>query len=188
MEDDELYGVFQTIKELEQLKNITRTAWTQTGRKESTAEHSWRVALFILLIKESFPTLNSSKAITMALIHDLGEAYTGDISATLMPDTTEKLDQEQINLEKLLSQLNTRTKNELLDLINEYNAGTTLESKLVKALDKMETIIQHNQGDNPETFNYAFNLTYGKSLTEFSSILRRLRKLVDAETIERLSE
>ena len=34
------------IKEAERLKAVTRTAWTHDGRRESTAEHSWRPGLF----------------------------------------------------------------------------------------------------------------------------------------------
>ncbi|HBG76928.1 MAG TPA: phosphohydrolase, partial [Clostridiales bacterium] len=34
------------MEESEQLKSVLRTAWTSTGRRESTAEHSWRLALF----------------------------------------------------------------------------------------------------------------------------------------------
>ncbi|MCS7461730.1 HD domain-containing protein [Paenibacillus doosanensis] len=36
------------VKELGHLKDTTRTAWTQEGRRESVAEHSWRLALFSL--------------------------------------------------------------------------------------------------------------------------------------------
>ena len=39
-----LQSYLEFIKELELLKNITRTAWTSAGKKESTAEHSWRLA------------------------------------------------------------------------------------------------------------------------------------------------
>ena len=41
----------------------------------------------------------------------------------------------------------------------EYNEESTPEAKLIKALDKAETIIQHNQGKNPPDFDYEFNLS-----------------------------
>ena len=43
------------IKEAERLKAVTRTAWTHDGRRESTAEHSWRLALFAGLAAERLP-------------------------------------------------------------------------------------------------------------------------------------
>ena len=52
----------------------------------------------------------------------------------------------------------------------------------VKALDKAETIIQHNQGANPAGFDYAFNLTYGSEYFDDGALLSDLRLLLDEET------
>ena len=52
----------------------------------------------------------------------------------------------------------------------------------VVALDKAETIIQHNQGANPADFDYAFNLTYGSGYFRDDDLLRDLRRLLDDET------
>lgn len=69
------------IKVAEGLKSVTRTAWTSTGRRESTAEHSWRLVLLASVLLEEFPELDKQRVLLMALIHDMGEVYTGDISA-----------------------------------------------------------------------------------------------------------
>lgn len=42
---DRLKNYIQFINEAEQLKNVLRIAWTSEGKQESTAEHSWRLAL-----------------------------------------------------------------------------------------------------------------------------------------------
>ena len=89
-----LQSYLEFIKELELLKNITRTAWTSAGKKESTAEHSWRLALFTGIISQEFPELDGKKLLMMALVHDLGEIYDGDISAALLPDPDEKYKSE----------------------------------------------------------------------------------------------
>ena len=75
-----------------------------------------------------------------------------------------------------------RQKEELLALWREYNDNISAEAKLVKALDKAETILQHNQGKNPQSFDFNFNLTYGKSYFSSDPLLLRLRELLDAET------
>ena len=49
-----------------------------------------------------------------------------------------------------------------MDLWKEYNEAVSKEARLVKALDKAETIMQHNQGCNPAGFDYDFNLEYGQ--------------------------
>ena len=100
-----LQSYLEFIKELELLKNITRTAWTSAGKKESTAEHSWRLALFTGIISQEFPELDGKKLLMMALVHDLGEIYDGDISAALLPDPDEKYKSEAGSVSRLLSLL-----------------------------------------------------------------------------------
>lgn len=56
------------------------------------------------------------------------------------------------------------------------------ESRLVKALDKAETIIQHNIGKNPPNFDYAFNLQYGKPYFTEDALLEEIRSTLDEET------
>ena len=58
------------------------------------------------------------------------------------------------------------------------------ESRLVKALDKAETILLHNQGENPPGFDYAFHLDYGKRYFDDHPLLRQLR---DCRTLRPLS-
>ena len=63
----------------EKLKCNTRHCYTSTGRHESVAEHSWRLALMAMLLTPEFPHADMDKVIRICLIHDLGEAFTGDI-------------------------------------------------------------------------------------------------------------
>lgn len=185
----EMNGVITFIKELERLKETTRTARTINGNKESVADHSWRLALFAAVLEDYFPELNFTKVLEMCLIHDIGEAYEGDISAVLLvneKNQADKLIAEEKAMLRITQPLKETTKNKLLSLWQEYNNGETQESKLVKALDKMETIIQHNQGDNPEGFDYDFNLNYGKSYAAANPITMVLRELIDDETRQKI--
>jgi ABC-type sulfate/molybdate transport systems ATPase subunit len=59
----------------EKLKCNTRHCYTSSGRHESVAEHSWRIALMAMLLTEEFPEADMNKVIRMCLIHDLGEAF-----------------------------------------------------------------------------------------------------------------
>ena len=63
----------------ERLKDTTRHSYTTKGRHESVAEHSWRIALMAFFLRDEFPQADMDKVIRMCLIHDLGEAFTGDI-------------------------------------------------------------------------------------------------------------
>ena len=63
----------------EKLKDTPRHCTTSQRRTESVAEHSWRVSLMAFLLKEEFPDADMDKVVSMCLIHDLGECFTGDI-------------------------------------------------------------------------------------------------------------
>lgn len=170
------------IKELERLKTNIRTAWTSTGRQESIAEHSWRLTMFSMVLEEYFHEIDFNKVLRLSLIHDLGEAYEGDVSATIAVDPVMKLEKEEQALHRLIAQLSEKTQQTFMDLWWEYNRGETREARLVKALDKLETIVQHNQGANPTGFDYLFNLDYGKAYAQFDPIIQSLREIVDQET------
>ena len=175
------------IKEAELLKSVEREAWSATGRRESTAEHSWRLALMAGLFAPEFQA-DLGKTLMMCLIHDLGEVYMGDISAASNPDEEEKHRAEERDAWQVLSLLPDGQQDALMALWKEYNDNVTAEAKLVKALDKAETILQHSQGRNPSGFDYMFNLGYGKQYFTDNPILRSLRKLLDEETAARMKE
>lgn len=179
---DKLQKYICFIQEAEQLKSVLRTSWTSSGRQESTAEHTWRLTLLASLFLEEYPEFDSRKVLDMCLIHDMGELYGGDISAILNPDPKEKYQEEAEAVNRAFSLLPEYQKAKFLGLWEEYNANETGEARLVKALDKAETIIQHNQGKNPEDFNYQFNLTYGSEYFQYDPMLKELRKLIDDGT------
>ena len=87
------------LNKIEKLKCNTRHSWTSTGRQESVAEHSWRLAVMAMLCIDDYPELDINKVIKMCLIHDFGEAITGDIPAFLKTAQNE-LD-ENVAVEKL---------------------------------------------------------------------------------------
>ena len=176
--------VIRFIKEIENLKSVTRTAWTKTGRRESTAEHSWRLAMLLMVLREDFKDLDIDKAIKMSLVHDLGELYDGDISAKLQNDNDNKAEMEEKAMRRMLTTLPDGISEKIYDLWKEYNECCTKEAKLVKAMDKLETIVQHNQGDNPEDFDYEFNLQYGKQYFMDNEILEYMRYIIDEDTKE----
>ena len=59
---------------------------------------------------------------------------------------------------------------------------------LVDRCESLETLIQHNQGDNPPDFDYAFNLAYGRPYTREPALIAELRRMVDADTRARAAK
>ena len=187
MDKQELNGILKFLRNSEQLKNTYRSSYTSTGRTESVAEHTWRLCLMALVLERYFPEVNMSQVIKICIVHDLGEALHGDIPAPSQNDAAKKSETERSDLLELSDSLPQQLQEELVGLWDEYESASTPESKTAKALDKLETILQHNQGKNPEDFNYAFNLEYGKKYTADHPIVSSIRKLLDEET-SRLAE
>ena len=79
----EVHALLDVLHIAERLKDELRHCDTSKGRRESVAEHSWRIALMALFMQDEFPELDMNKVIRMCLIHDLGEAFTGDIPSFL---------------------------------------------------------------------------------------------------------
>ena len=188
MEREDIRRCVAFVQEAERLKSTLRTAWTAQGQQESTAEHSWRLALMAAAFLDSYPQLDGEKVLKLCLLHDIGELYEGDVSAALRPDAQQKQQRERRGAQRVFSLLPPQQQEAFTALWEEYEKGQTAEARLVRALDKAETILQHNQGKNPPDFDYAFNLTYGAQYFQADDTLRQLRALLDSETEKRLRE
>ena len=193
MRPTELAGVLDFLRAAERLKNVTRSAWTSEGRRESVAEHSWRLCLMALVLRPSFPEVDFARLLRICLVHDLGEAIGGDVPAPEQARSTAsglapKADAERRDLLQLLEPLPAAQREEIVELWDEYEAAATPEARLAKALDKLETILQHNQGRNPADFDYRFNLGYGRRFTADHPVIAEVRAVLDAETERRARE
>ena len=182
MTDQDLHGVLDFLRGAEQLKNTLRSGRTSNGRQESTAEHTWRLCLMILLFGHQYPDIDVLKLMKMCIIHDLGEAVNGDIPAVDQAGVGEKAGEERNDLVLLLRTLPSYLQEEILTLWDEYETASSHEAKLAKAFDKIETVLQHTQGKNPPDFDYGFNLDYGKVYTDYDELTSRLRRVIDADT------
>ena len=173
---------------IEKLKCNTRHSWTSSGRHESVAEHSWRLAVMAMLCTDEYPDLNINKVIKMCLIHDFGEAITGDIPAFLKTDKNEK--DEEKAIDSLLTLLPVDTKKELSELFEEMKSVNTDEARLWKSLDNIEALISHNEADISTwlTREYEENLTYGQTNSEWSFWTKELRKEVKQDSIDKISK
>lgn len=162
----------------EKLKCNTRHSWTSSGRHESVAEHSWRLSLMAYLLKDEFPDVDISKVIVMGLVHDLGEAVTGDIPAFVKTKDDEAVESDAV--EGLLAHLPAIQREELRQLFAEMDAKETTEAKLYKALDKLEALIQHNEADLSTwlPLEYGLQMTYGTEECMFSDYMKKLRDTV----------
>ena len=189
-----LAGILEFLRATERLKTTTRSAWTSDGQPESVAEHTWRLCLMALVVAPGFPDVDVGRLLKICVIHDLGEAIGGDVPAPEQVRRAEagisagKAAGERRDLLTLLEPLPATLRLEISALWDEYEEARTPEAKLAKALDKLETILQHTQGQNPPGFDYRFNLGYGRQHTEGPPLIAALRQVLDHETEQRALE
>ena len=188
MHPTEIAGILDFLRAAERLKIVTRTSWTSEGGRESVAQHTWRLSLMALLFADSYPDVDRARLLELCIVHDLGEAIGGDIPAIHQHPGTSKAAQERADLLTLLAPLPEQLREKITARWDEYEAAATAEAKLAKALDKLETILQHNQGKNPSDFDYRFNLGYARRFTEGDPLIERVRAILDEETERRATE
>jgi putative hydrolase of HD superfamily len=170
------------------LKDVLRSSHTSRGRPESTAEHTWRLCLWAVVFSDKLQNIDLAKLLKICVVHDLGEALSGDIPAVSRNPGTAKAIRERDDLESLTRPLSPTQRDEILSLWDEYENACSPEAALAKGLDKLETILQHNQGQNPPDFDYAFNLTYGLKHTSAHPLLAAVRSVLDDDTRARASQ
>ena len=183
MEPTQLLEILQVAA---RLKTTPRHCETAPGRAESVADHSWRIALMAMLLTPQFPEADMNKVLRMCLIHNLGEAFTGDIPTF---DKTEADVQKEDDLYAAwVDTLPPETKAEFSSLLAEMNALQTTEAKIYKALDKLEAVISHNESDISTwlPLEYDLQLTYGAENVAFSPFLKALKEENNRVTREKI--
>ena len=164
------------------LKTTYRHCTTQGDRQESVADHSWRLALMAMLLREeeAFRGLDMDKVVRMCLLHDLGEAFTGDVPA--FEKTEADTAEEKARYLRWAASFPSPQRGTWASLLEEMAARETGEAKLYKALDKLEALISHNESDVGTwlSLEHELQLTYGREDTDAFPWLQELRTVVDA--------
>lgn len=141
-----------------------------------------------LVLHEHFSDVELGRLLAMCVVHDLGEAIGGDVPAPeqarrLASDPhAKKAGAEREDLLTLVEPLSARSRDAIVSLWDEYESAVTPTARLAKAVDKLETILQHTQGENPPDFDYRFNLAYGQAFTRDHPVIIALREMLDHET------
>lgn len=170
------------------LKDVTRHCDTPGGRRESVAEHSWRLALLAMWLREDFPEADMDKVLRMCLIHDLGEAFTGDIPVFNKTEADEAREREL--LFAWVDSLPKGIGSEMQALYEEMLAMKSTEARIYKALDGMEALLAHNEAalSTWEPHEYELQRRYAVDRAAFSPILRELRQAILEETEKKIAE
>lgn len=134
------------ILEADKEKNILRqTHLNGNGRRENDAEHAWHMAMMIYLLKEyANETFDVTKAMMMALIHDIVEIDAGDTYAYDTQALKTQKEREERAAERIFGMLPDDQRDELRALFEEFEAGKSAEARFVKAMDNFQPLLLNN--------------------------------------------
>ena len=131
------------------LKELPRAGWKQKleiENVESVASHTLLMIVLVFFFSEKYGYSCRKKVrlIELALIHDLAESITGDITPeTMTKNRKRKLEDEAFG--KITEKISTKSlKKKYLELWHDYQTKESFESKCVHLLDKLEMVLQAN--------------------------------------------
>jgi len=183
-------GIASVFLEFVRLKQLYRQGWLNNGvphkKCESVADHSMGVALLAMLLADSyFPELDSTKIIRMALLHDFGEIYAGDITPDENVSLAEKHTRESESIHKVLETLDTSER--YLELWEEFEAGQSPEAKLVKEIDRLEMGLQahfYEQEERLDLSDFFQAVDKAVSLPELRAVINSVRQTGKTEDVD----
>lgn len=160
------------------LKKVKRQGWIDNNipleNVESVADHSFGTAILALLIgREYFPELDLKKVLIYALIHDLGEIFTGDITPKENVSNEKKYELEKKAFQKLFNDFPQSKR--YIDFWQQFEKAENPEARFVKQLDKLEMAMQAKIYEVNEKINLTnFFHSAKKLITD-----KRLKKILE---------
>jgi putative hydrolase of HD superfamily len=133
---DALAVLLETMR----LKAVARAGWVRVGvhAPESVAAHTWGVSWLVLLLLPD--DLDREKALAYAVVHDLAEAWVGDVTPHDGVSPTEKAYREHRAIAALARRMPRGP--ELLRTWEAYEAQADPEARFVRELDRLDMALQ----------------------------------------------
>lgn len=140
---DRLEAQIAFLKEADHLKSVCRASrLIDDSRFENSAEHSWHVMLYALVLADqSNEAIDINRVLKMLLLHDIVEIDAGDAPIHGNFDAAKKAAEEEAAAERLFGLLPDDLRREFKDLWVEFEAGESAESRFAKAIDRLPTPI-----------------------------------------------
>lgn len=158
---------FRFLLEADRLKTVIRgNRIADASRHENTAEHSWHLALFALVLSEhAAGPVNVGRVVQMLLLHDLVEIECGDTPLFDAAGATVQAAREQQAADKLFGLLPADQGAGLRSLWEEFEAAETTDARFAKALDRLQPILLNHVVGGGTWTDYGVDETRERSLT-----------------------
>ncbi|WP_436699612.1 HD domain-containing protein [Nocardioides sp. BYT-33-1] len=140
---ERLAAQLRFLAEADKLKTVLRASpLAAADRRENDAEHSWHLALMVVLLAEyADEPIDVGHAVKLVVIHDLVEIYAGDSPVFVPGAADDQQEREAAAADRLFGLLPLDQAGELRALWDEFEAGTTPEARFGKAMDRLEPML-----------------------------------------------
>jgi putative hydrolase of HD superfamily len=133
---------FAFLSEIDGLKAVLRQNRTiSERRRENSAEHSWHLAMFALVLGDLAPGLDLNRVVAMLLVHDIVEVDAGDVPIHSAYDSVALARVEAVAAERIFGLLPEPQRDRFLGLWQEFEAVETVEARFAKALDRLQPLL-----------------------------------------------
>ena len=141
------------LREIDRLKSVVRLSpLIDRSRRENSAEHSWHLAMYALVLAEhAAGSVDVMRVVKMLLIHDIVEIDAGDVPFHLPATHAGQDEREQRAAERLFGLLPDAQAAEFRQLWQEFEAAETDTAKFAKALDRFQPMV-HNAATDGGTW------------------------------------
>lgn len=131
------------LREIDRLKTVVRQSpLLDQSRKENSAEHSWHLAMYAMLLSEyASAPVNQSRVIQMLLLHDIVEIDVGDVPIHSGASAALQAEQEAIAAQRLFGLLPQPQGDQLLSLWQEFEQAESEDARFAKALDRFQPLL-----------------------------------------------
>lgn len=131
------------IAEADRLKTILRASeLVADRRRENDAEHSWHLALMVILLAEyADEPIDVGHTVQLVVVHDLVEIYAGDSPVFDPAAVADQAEREQAAADRLFTLLPADQASYLRELWDEFEAGATPEARFGKGMDRLQPML-----------------------------------------------
>jgi putative hydrolase of HD superfamily len=129
--------------EVDKLKTILRQSpLAAADRRENDAEHSWHLALMVLVLAEyADEAIDVGHTIKLVVVHDLVEIYAGDTPIYDPAAGVDQQEREEAAADRLFGILPEDSGLRLRALWDEFEARETPEARFAKAMDRFQPLL-----------------------------------------------
>lgn len=146
MDIERLNKQMQFIIEIDKVKSVLRQNFLADGsRRENDSEHSWHLAMMVVILSEYFEGADMLKTVKMVLIHDLVEIYAGDTFAYDEQGYLDKDEREQAAADRLFALLPQDQTLEYRGLWDEFERMDTAEAIFAAAVDRVQPLLMNSE-------------------------------------------